>query len=58
MSDTAINESNATMGDSEAGNQENQASKSNSVGKVTEIKGAVVDVQFTGELPYILNALT
>ncbi len=58
MSDTAIKESNATMGDSGAGNQENQASKSNSVGKVTEIKGAVVDVQFTGELPYILNALT
>lgn len=53
MSDTAINEKNEKMDNSSAGNQ-----KSNSVGKVTEIKGAVVDVQFTGELPYILNALT
>lgn len=53
MSDTAIKEKNVTMNDSSAGNQ-----KSNSVGKVTEIKGAVVDVQFAGELPYILSALT
>jgi F-type H+-transporting ATPase subunit beta len=30
---------------------------SNSVGKVTQILGAVVDVQFEGELPEILNAL-
>jgi F-type H+-transporting ATPase subunit beta len=30
---------------------------SNSVGKVTQVLGAVVDVQFDGELPYILNAL-
>ncbi len=33
-------------------------SPSNVVGRVTQIKGAVVDVQFSGELPYILNALT
>jgi F-type H+-transporting ATPase subunit beta len=31
---------------------------SNNVGKVTQVLGAVVDVQFEGELPYILNALT
>lgn len=30
---------------------------SNPVGKVTQIMGAVVDVQFDGELPAILNAL-
>ncbi len=30
----------------------------NSVGKVTQVLGAVVDVQFEGELPAILNALT
>ncbi len=30
----------------------------NSVGRVTQVLGAVVDVQFDGELPYILNALT
>ena len=30
---------------------------SNSVGKVTQVLGAVVDVQFEGELPEILNAL-
>jgi len=29
----------------------------NSVGKVTQVLGAVVDVQFDGELPQILNAL-
>jgi len=29
-----------------------------SIGKVTQILGAVVDVQFDGELPAILNALT
>jgi F-type H+-transporting ATPase subunit beta len=29
----------------------------NSVGKVTQVLGAVVDVQFDGELPFILNAL-
>ena len=27
------------------------------VGKITQVLGAVVDVQFEGELPYILNAL-
>jgi F-type H+-transporting ATPase subunit beta len=31
---------------------------SNSTGRVTQILGAVVDVQFEGELPYIQNALT
>jgi F-type H+-transporting ATPase subunit beta len=31
---------------------------SNNVGRVTQILGAVVDVQFDGELPYIQNALT
>jgi F-type H+/Na+-transporting ATPase subunit beta len=30
----------------------------NAVGKVTQVLGAVVDVQFDGELPPILNALT
>jgi F-type H+-transporting ATPase subunit beta len=30
---------------------------SNSVGKITQVMGAVVDVQFDGELPAILNAL-
>ncbi|MCE8008481.1 F0F1 ATP synthase subunit beta [Aestuariivita sp.] len=30
----------------------------NAIGKVTQIIGAVVDVQFDGELPAILNALT
>src|SRR6201991_4581050 len=30
----------------------------NRVGKVTQVLGAVVDVQFDGELPAILNALT
>ena len=29
----------------------------NSVGKITQVLGAVVDVQFEGELPAILNAL-
>jgi F-type H+-transporting ATPase subunit beta len=30
----------------------------NSTGRVTQILGAVIDVQFEGELPYIQNALT
>jgi F-type H+-transporting ATPase subunit beta len=30
----------------------------NSVGRITQVLGAVVDVQFEGELPYIFNALT
>src|SRR5580698_10659835 len=30
---------------------------SNIVGRVTQVMGAVVDVQFDGELPYIQNAL-
>ena len=29
----------------------------NAVGKITQVIGAVVDVQFQGELPAILNAL-
>ena len=29
----------------------------NSIGKITQVMGAVVDVQFDGELPAILNAL-
>jgi F-type H+/Na+-transporting ATPase subunit beta len=32
-------------------------STTNSVGKITQVLGAVVDVQFEGELPAILNAL-
>ncbi len=31
---------------------------SNNIGRVTQILGAVVDVQFEGELPFIQNALT
>src|SRR6202140_2737850 len=31
--------------------------KANQVGRITQIIGAVVDVQFEGELPAILNAL-
>ena len=30
----------------------------NSVGRVTQVLGAVIDVQFEGELPFIQNALT
>ena len=30
----------------------------NNIGKITQVMGAVVDVQFEGELPAILNALT
>src|SRR6202521_1945294 len=33
------------------------ASKGNQVGRITQVIGAVVDVQFEGELPPILNAL-
>ncbi|MCH4024258.1 MAG: F0F1 ATP synthase subunit beta [Acetobacter sp.] len=33
------------------------AASSNNVGRITQIRGAVVDVQFEGELPKILNAL-
>jgi len=29
----------------------------NNVGRVTQVLGAVVDVQFEGDLPFILNAL-
>ena len=32
-------------------------SQSNIVGRVTQVLGAVIDVQFEGDLPYILNAL-
>ncbi len=34
------------------------AGASNIVGRVTQVLGAVVDVQFEGELPFIQNALT
>ncbi len=37
---------------------QNQNKAGNVVGRVTQIKGPVVDVQFSGTLPYILNALT
>ena len=30
----------------------------NSVGRITQVLGAVVDVQFEGDLPFIQNALT
>jgi F-type H+-transporting ATPase subunit beta len=33
------------------------ANNSNAVGRITQVLGAVVDVQFNGELPPILNAL-
>ncbi len=29
----------------------------NAIGKISQIMGAVIDVQFEGELPEILNAL-
>src|SRR5437773_12085351 len=35
----------------------NAMTESNRTGKVTQVMGAVVDVQFDGELPQILNAL-
>ena len=31
---------------------------SNNVGRVSQVLGAVVDVQFEGELPFIQSALT
>src|SRR6202789_3537513 len=34
-----------------------KAAKANQVGKITQVIGAVVDVQFEGDLPAILNAL-
>src|SRR3981189_2072543 len=33
------------------------ATQTNAVGKITQVIGAVVDVQFPGHLPAILNAL-
>src|SRR5450756_1961634 len=36
---------------------ETSEAASNKVGRVTQVLGAVVDVQFEGELPFILNAL-
>ena len=33
------------------------AENTNTIGKVTQVLGAVVDFQFEGELPQILNAL-
>ncbi len=35
-----------------------QAQGRNVVGRVTQVLGAVVDVQFEGDLPFIMNALT
>ena len=40
------------------GQAQNQSQNSNVVGRVTQIRGPVVDVQFSGTLPFILNALT
>ena len=40
-----------------AGGTQNQTGR-NIVGRVTQVKGPVVDVQFEGELPFIQNALT
>ncbi|AQS85596.1 MAG: F0F1 ATP synthase subunit beta [Acetobacter aceti] len=37
--------------------QSSAAGSSNNVGRITQIRGAVVDVQFEGELPKILGAL-
>src|SRR5882672_10122894 len=37
--------------------QGNQDMQPNSQGHITQVTGAVVDVQFVGELPSILNAL-
>src|SRR5260370_35801743 len=34
-----------------------QSMATNIVGKITQVIGAVVDVHFEGELPFILNAL-
>ncbi len=34
------------------------STQGNVVGRVSQVKGAVVDVQFEGQLPYIQNALT
>ena len=34
------------------------SASSNNVGRITQVLGAVVDVQFEGELPFIMNALT
>ncbi len=34
------------------------STQGNIVGRVSQVKGAVVDVQFEGQLPYIQNALT
>ncbi len=42
---------------SQTSNQGGANRTSNNVGRVTQILGAVVDVQFEGDLPFILNAL-
>lgn len=57
MSETTIERNNAKASDPSAQDHVVVASKNNSTGRITEIKGAVVSVQFNGELPYILNAL-
>ncbi len=41
-----------------AGTPQDRNSGRNIVGRVTQVKGPVVDVQFEGELPFIQNALT
>ncbi len=53
MSDT-----NTVNAPTQAQGQSQGQRQGNVVGRVTQIKGAVVDVQFSGTLPYILNALT
>ncbi|GAA3659990.1 MAG: F0F1 ATP synthase subunit beta [Acetobacter sp.] len=45
------------MSDTTTQTQAPAATKTNAVGRITTIKGPVVDVQFEGELPKILNAL-
>lgn len=45
------------MSDTTTQTQAPAATTTNAVGRITTIKGPVVDVQFEGELPKILNAL-
>lgn len=47
MSETKVNEAPAAT----------QGQSTNIVGRVTQVRGAVVDVQFEGTLPHILDAL-
>ena len=41
----------------QTGTTPTNAAPSNAIGKITQITGAVVDVQFEADLPAILNAL-